>query len=268
MRWIPAVFFFAVVGVTVVNAQTQEGIGTWYEADSTQLTAMADSTDTRGYDAENDPFNRWLYVGLRGGGSFRFYTLPVLIKDYHSDITRDFTYEVSLQVAFKFLSFMSIQAEAVFTHDRARFRGPEYHESDGESWFIFYTDSYSSTSLLFPVTVKLPLVLDPYIISPFGGVYWALPLGRMTMDSSIASRKTGKFDYDLTGHFGLTVGVDIGVRLGPGILFLDARYGSDFGETVIHMDDGGIMSYKRSMLSISIGYELALLNKKQHARGN
>jgi hypothetical protein len=238
------------------------------EATAGQSSWLTADTRSPRYDAEHDLFNRWLYVGLRGGGSFRFYTLPASTKDYYFDAPYDFTYEASLQVAFRFLSFMSIQAEAVFTHDRAKLRGPEYYESGGESWHILYTDSYSSTSLLFPVTVKFPLVLDPYIISPFAGVYWTLPLGGMMLDSNIAARKTGEFDYELSGRFGLTVGVDVGVRLGPGILFLDARYGSDFGKTLIHMDDGGIISYKRSMLSISIGYELALLNKKQHAGGN
>jgi hypothetical protein len=217
--------------------------------------------------AQNDILDRWLYAGLRGGGSFRTYTLPELAKDYHADIP-DYSYEAAFQFAFRFMPFMSLQAEAVFTQDRARFRGSEYHKSDDQSWFIFYTDSYSSTSLLFPLTVKIPLVFDPYIISPFGGIYWALPLGKMTKRSNSATGKTGEFDYDLTGRFGITAGVDLGIRLGPGILFLDARYGGDFGEILIQVDDGTTISYKRAMLSVSIGYELALLNKRQYTRGN
>jgi hypothetical protein len=228
-----------------------------------------EAADTTGYtpgpqyDAQNDILNRWLYAGLRGGGSFRFYTLPEFTKDYPSDTPNAFSYEISFQFAFRFLPFMSIQAEAVFTQDRANFQGAGYYnEPGGISWHIFYTDRYTSTSLLFPLTVKFPLVLDPYIISPFGGIYWALPLGKMTLDSNIANRKTGEFDYDLTGRFGITAGVDLGMRLGPGILFLDARYGSDFGETLIQIDDGTTIRYKRAMLSISIGYELALMSKR------
>jgi hypothetical protein len=212
--------------------------------------------------------NYWLYMGLRGGGSFRFYTLPALTKDYYSDAPLDFSFEVSLQAAFKFLPFMSLQAEMVLTHDSAKFRGPEYHQSaSGESWHIFYTDSYSSTSLLFPVTVKFPLALGPYIISPFGGIYWTLPLGRMALDSNIATRKTGMFSYGLTGYLGLTAGLDLGMRLGPGIIFLDTRYSGDLGETVVWIDRD-MVSYKRAMLSLSIGYELALLNKGRRGGRN
>ncbi|MDR0450779.1 MAG: hypothetical protein LBH26_05910 [Treponema sp.] len=217
---------------------------------------------------KNDPLDNWLYLGLRAGGSFRFYTLPELTKDYYFNSPLDFTYEASFQVAFKFLPFMSVQAEAVFTQDSAKFQGPEYHQSaSGESWHIFYTDRYSSMSLLFPVTIKFPLVFDPYIISPFGGVYMALPLGKMRLDSNIATRKIGEFDYDLNGYFGLTAGVDLGIRVGPGILFLDARYSSDLGETIVRIDDGSIVSYRRAMLSFSLGYELALLNKKRRVGG-
>jgi hypothetical protein len=210
-----------------------------------------------------DPLNYRLYAGLRGGGSFRLYTLPELTRDYYSDIP-DFSYEASLQVAFRFLPFMGIQAEAVFTQDRARFRGLEYHPSpDENSLLLLYTDSYRSISLSFPVTIKVPLVFAPYIVSPFGGVYWTMPLGKMTVSSNNAGRETGEFDYDLTGRLGITAGVDLGVRLGPGILFLEARYSGDLGETFVRTNEESMTSYKRVMVSFSIGYELALLNRRQ-----
>lgn len=211
--------------------------------------------------------NRWLYLGLRAGGSFRFYTLPELTKDYHTDLSSAFSWEASFHAAFRFLPFMSIQAEAVYTQDTAPFRGPEYYESGTESWHLFYTDNYSSASLMFGGTIKFPLVFDPYIISPFGGVYWVLPLGWMSLESTVTTRKAGVFDYGLTGHLGLTLGVDVGIRLGPGILFVDARYAGDFGEIVVQMDGGTTIKYKRAMLSFSVGYEFALADKKRPRAG-
>jgi hypothetical protein len=217
--------------------------------------------------AADDLFDRWLYVGLRGGGSFRFYTLSESAKDYHSAGSNDFSYEGSIQAACKFLPFMSVQAEVVFTQDRAKFQGSGYYnDPNNTSWQIFYTDNYTSTSFLFPLTVKFPLVFDPYIISPFGGAYVTLPLGRITRDSNIAVRNTGDFDHNLTGYFGLTAGVDLGMKLGPGIFFLDLRYGSDLGETLISLGEGNTVRYRRAMLSISVGYELALLSKKAASR--
>jgi hypothetical protein len=215
------------------------------------------------HDSKPDPLNNWLYAGMRGGGSFRSYTLPESTKDHYSRALVDLSYEASFQAAFKFLPFMSVQAEAVFTQDRAKLQGSGYENEGGASWHTFYTDSYTSTSLLFPLTVKFPLVIDPYVISPFCGAYWTLSLGSMMLDSNISTRKTGEFDYDLTGRFGLTAGVDLGIRLGPGILFLDTRYDGDFGETVTQMDDGTEIHYKRAMLSISIGYELGLVKKRR-----
>jgi hypothetical protein len=221
------------------------------------------AADRPGPRSGNDPLDHWLYLGLRGGGSFRFYTLPEVAMNNYSRVPHDFAFEGSFQIAFKFLPYMSVQAEAVFSHDRVKFGGPETHQTaGGETLHIFYTDSYSSMSLLFPLTVKFPLALDPYIISPFGGAYYTLPLGKMKLNSNIAARKTGDFDYDLAGGFGLIAGVDLGIRLGPGVLFLDTRYGVDLGETRVHMDDGNEVRYNRGMLSFSIGYELALLEKK------
>jgi hypothetical protein len=60
-----------------------------------------DSTDTPGVlsAAKEYPRENWLYAGLRGGGSFRFYTLPELTGNRYSDAPYDFTYEVSFQFA-------------------------------------------------------------------------------------------------------------------------------------------------------------------------
>jgi hypothetical protein len=226
-------------------------------------------TDSSGqeYEVLNDPLNRWLYLGLRLGGSFRFYTLPKLVKDYSSNFTQGFTYEIGLQVGFRFLSFMSVQLEAIFTRDSAPFRGPKFQMLDEEIRYIYYTDTYTSMSMMFPLTVKFPLQFKPFIISPFGGLYLALPLGQMTIESSDtdASNISGSFEYGLTMALGLTLGADFGIQLGPGILFLDLRYSGDLGTTVIQVDSG--REYKRGMLSFSIGYELALINKKRRVGG-
>jgi hypothetical protein len=266
MRRFLAIFLLALAWVTVVHAQVQDNPDDFNDYEFEDEFDFTEALPEVQPEASPDLLNRWLYLGLRGGGSFRFHTLPELTMDYYSYMP-GLTYEVAFQAAFRFLPFMSVQAEAVFTHDRAKFRGTESHQLGDRSWFIYYTDTYSSTSLMFPLTVKFPLVAAPYIVAPFVGAYWAMPLGKMTLASNIASRPTGEFDYKLSGHFGLTAGVDLGINLGPGILFLDARYGGDFGEVVIQVGDSKI-TYKRVMLSLSIGYEIALLDKKQGARGN
>jgi hypothetical protein len=121
---------------------------------------------------------------------------------------------------------------------------------------------------MFPLTLKFPLVFEPYLVTPFAGAYLALPLGRMNLETTNTTGKDGSFVYRLTMALGMTLGIDLGVRLGPGILFLDLRYNGDFGETIIQMDDGSTRSYKRAMMSFSIGYELALLSKRRRTGGN
>jgi hypothetical protein len=252
--------------VTVVGTNSTLEIKT----DSSETDTPEIKTDSSGqqYEVINDPLNRWLYVGGRVGGSLRFYTLPQLVQDYSSNFTQGFSYEVALQFGFRFLSFMSIQAEAIFTQDQAPFRAPKFNMLDDEIRYIYYTDSYNSKSLMFPVTLKFPLAFEPYMVTPFGGIYLALPLGQMSLETSNINGKNGTFEYGLTMGLGLTMGVDLGLRLGPGVLFLDIRYSGDFGDTVIQMDDGTTRSYNRKMLSFSIGYELAIFNKKRRIGGS
>ncbi|MDR3166357.1 MAG: PorT family protein [Treponema sp.] len=238
------------------------------ENSSTSTIEIITDSSGRQYEVIDNPLNRWLYVGLRGGGSLRLYTLPLLVQDYSSNFTQGFSYEIALQFGVRFLSFMSFQAEAIFTQDNAPFRGPKFNVLEDEIRYIYYTDSYKSKSLLFPVTLKFPLAFEPYMVTPFGGVYLALPLGQMTLETTNTTGKSGTFEYGLTMGLGLTVGIDLGLRLGPGILFLDIRYSGDFGDTIIQMDDGTTRSYRRAMLSFSIGYELAILNKRRRTGGS
>jgi hypothetical protein len=218
------------------------------------------------YEVVNDPLNRWLYVGLRAGGSFRFYILPTLVKDYSSNFTQSFSYEAAVQLGFRFLSFMSVQVEAVFTQDSAPFRGPKFQLNETEIRYVYYTDSYNSKSLMFPVTVKFPLEFAPYIVSPFAGAYFILPLGQMEVATTEEGKTGGSYEYAYSLQLGITFGVDLGVRLGPGILFLDLRYNGDLGNTIVQMDDGTTREYTRNMFSFSLGYELAILNKRRRVR--
>jgi hypothetical protein len=251
--------------VTVVERSTEAE----RTAEVEQSTEAEIGTDPDGQEDGdlNDPLNRRLYLGLRAGGSLRFYTLPKLVKNYSSNSTQGFTYEIGFKAEFRFLSFMSVQLEAIFTRDSAPFRAPIFQMLDDEIRYIYYTDTYNSLSMMFPLTVKFPLQFKPFIISPFGGVYLALPLGQMTIESSDLGPNAmgGSFEYGLTTALGFTLGADFGIRMGPGILFLDLRYSGDLGTTVIQVDSG--REYKRGMLSFSIGYELAWINKKRRTGG-
>ncbi|MDR1949620.1 MAG: outer membrane beta-barrel protein [Spirochaetaceae bacterium] len=218
------------------------------------------------YEILNDPLNRWLYLGVRMGGSFRFYGLPKVVSDYSSNYTQGFTYEAAFQVGFRFLPFLSVQGELIFTQDNAPFRGPKFLVSEDEIRYIYFTDNYISSSLMLPILVKFHVNKDPFMISPFGGIYFAIPLGELEFQSSEDGSTSQKYEYALSSAMGIAVGVNGGLRLGPGILFLDLRYAFDMGRTMIAMGDG--REYTRSMLSFALGYELALINKKRRVNNS
>jgi hypothetical protein len=215
----------------------------------------------------SDPLNRWLYLGLRFGGSFRFYGLPKVVADYSSNYTQGFTYEAGVQVGFRFLSFLSVQGEVIFTQDNAPFRGPKFNiVNDTEIRYIYFTDNYVSSSLMIPILVKFHIKKDPFVIAPFGGVYWAIPLGLLEFQTTETGGANQKYEYHLSSGLGMALGVNAGLKLGPGILFLDLRYAFDFGKTLIAMESG--REYTRSMISFSLGYELAFINKKRRVNIN
>jgi hypothetical protein len=212
----------------------------------------------------NDPLNRWWYLGLRFGGSVRSYVLPRRDDRLTSNYTQGVSFEAAFQAGWRFLPFLSVQAELIFTQDEALFRVPEPIQNGTSYQFISYSDSYRSTSLMLPVLLKFHIRRDPFLISPIAGLYFAIPVGQMEYDNAM-DNEVGTYDYTINPGLGIVVGLDVGIEMGPGIMFLDVRYGGDMGITSASVErngEYGNMRYTRSMFSFSLGYELALANKK------
>jgi hypothetical protein len=84
-------------------------------------------------------------------------------------------------------------------------------------------------------------------LAAFGGGYYWMPIG----DANYAPEGL---------EFGYTAGIMFGNRIGPGYLYLDIRWASDLTNHR-HIDDGIGGSFRRSMFSIGIGYELGIIAK-------
>jgi len=120
---------------------------------------------------------------------------------------------------------------------------------------------YSFIEVPILVTYKFPvgkrcsisLGVGPMISIPFNGSRHIYGYA-----SGTPSEKT--IELEMNGvNFGVLGDVTFGVRLGPGNITLNARYGSDFTSTSYKDDSGNVKPlFIRRGLSTSLGYELVL----------
>jgi TolB-like protein len=204
---------------------------------------------------------RLFYVGLRGGVGARSYELNEDLWGPHAYTSvqqegggglyysGDFAVQASIQI-FKFLA---LQAEAVFsvpTYDVAIETG--YADTSGVSGWDAYC-RYSA--MMVPVLAKLTFRPGIFLLAGFGGGYLAIPLGGMGI---YIERQGTEFGYDVTPTWGFIAGGNIGIKLGPGTLFLDIRYARDLQDIQIKGDWGSRSVYRRGGPAFSMGYEFGL----------
>jgi hypothetical protein len=193
--------------------------------------------------------DKWLYLGLRAGPAFGFYARAEGTPFTEQAVTNFGNLNAAFQASVQLLSFLSVQTEVVFATDFAPFR---WLDKTDPTQISLRGNALSSYSLMIPLLLKYTYRQPRYYGAAFAGLYAAMPLGEM-------ETKSGNFKYSLDTPAGYVLGIGTGMRAGPGFLFLDIRWSADLGQTC---DNKGDPLYKRSMVSIGIGYELGLINKK------
>ncbi|GHV93371.1 hypothetical protein AGMMS50268_38740 [Spirochaetia bacterium] len=190
---------------------------------------------------------KWLWVGARGGMSFRFYNRTEAIPFYEEGILYFLNLNGAFQASVHLLPWLDVQAELDFTSDDAPFTVTGGTEDK--------TDPFISQSLTFPLLARFNLRKGYLMAGALLGPYVFVPLGQM-------KNKTmgGSFDYKMDVPLGYIAGINIGMKLGPGYLFLDTRWAADFG-TLQRASDGANL-YQRSGVTLSIGYEMGFFDKK------
>jgi hypothetical protein len=204
---------------------------------------------------------KWLYLGLRVGPSLRFYT-PEGDTPHTGGDTRGFSLDTALQAAVEILPFLSIQGEAVFTWDNAS-RWDYVHVNNYE--VDRYTWEFTAFSLQFPLIVKLNFYPGKFRLSPFFGAYYLVPLGKLKF-SNTREGNSQSSSYRVSVPFGLLGGVNGAYKLGPGMIFADLRYAADLGRP--ELKDGALQTYKRGMISLTVGYELGFFTKTSRNGGS
>jgi hypothetical protein len=199
--------------------------------------------------------NYWLFLGVRAGPSLHIYT-PTGDTAFTGGDTYSASLETGIQASFQIIPLLSIQAEAVFTWDKASVW--QYALNSTKEDLNPYTRRFAGFSLQFPLTAKLNFYPGKFRISPFFGGYLLLPLGKMKTESPIDAEES--FSYAFSPPLGLLGGISAGFPLGPGMIFADIRYTADLAEPELKGDEG--ISYRRHMVALSFGYEFGLFKKR------
>jgi hypothetical protein len=200
--------------------------------------------------AEPGVEDKLFYIGLRAGIPIRLYD-----SSPQYDFQRRYTissFEAALQASWNFFPFLGIQGEVIFTFDHATYNAWAANWVTGTVEYKTYL--LDSTSLMFPLLLKATFTRGILYAAALGGVYFTLPLGKMN------NKPAGSFNYSVDPPVGYAVGINLGLKAGPGFLFLDTRLAGDFGKTI---RKPGEALYQRSMISFSIGYELGFAARKR-----
>ncbi|GHV94413.1 hypothetical protein AGMMS50293_07330 [Spirochaetia bacterium] len=194
--------------------------------------------------------NNWLYLGARIGGSPNFYKPAEEFKDLGVDsLEGSFGFNLAAQIAVQFVDLFAVQAELMYTHDKGSYKEGGYE----------LNASYDS--LLIPILAKLTFRPNNFLIAPFAGIYFTIPLGEIEVKESLSGYGSDSEKYEFETSAGFMIGASFGIKVGPGVLFADLRYAGDFTDTKIKDGGQSIEYFTRSKLPITIGYEIGLMSK-------
>jgi hypothetical protein len=180
---------------------------------------------------------KWLYPGVRLGVSPHWYQLNT---SSDLEVVANIAFEAALSGEVQITKLFALQTEIIYSGDTVSAKGNDIDVT------------LSSTTLTIPALAKLTYRPGNFYLAAFAGPYFTIPLGTMevTLNGTAES-------YSFTAPVGITGGVDVGVKLGPGLLFLDLRYGADL--TYFWANDSA--QYTRSMFVVSLGYNYGVINK-------
>jgi hypothetical protein len=210
--------------------------------------------------------SKWLYLGLQGGLSFRLYNST---EESDTDVfTAGTTFNAGLRLELQFAHFMiqssyfsfSFESGVDITQEKLDWKDYTVREDEDKRKIdpLSVTGEGSSgLNLAIPGLLKFNYKPGIFSTSLYGGGYYILPL-----DNS---------EYSLP--VGITGGINMGVKLGPGILYLDFQYAHDLGNREMHYtlaadenpgntDRDRIIVYTRQMFTLAVGYKFGFLDRQ------
>ncbi|MDR0655071.1 MAG: hypothetical protein LBG22_02055 [Treponema sp.] len=239
---------FAAPRSAFAQTQTEEWVDTGrFGAEEPEEEPAAPQAAEKGLDTD------WFYLGLRTGPSLRFYT-PSDDTLYTGNDTLSVSMDIALQANVHLLSFLSLQTEMVFTWDNASLWAYTGTIAANDR----YTRDYTAFSFQFPFIAKFDFYPGSFRLSPFAGIYGLVPLGKLEASVSLNDDKES-LSYKISPSMGFLGGLGGGMKFGPGMIIADLRYAADLGD----FEAGGTKIFRRSMISLTVGYELGFFTKKK-----
>jgi hypothetical protein len=205
--------------------------------------------------------DKLISVGIRSGVSQHWYMVPEEIAAGAHALN----FEGGLFLSVRLNSLFSVQAEVDFTFDNVVYRGVTNTGGEGTYIPVLENEKYTYYSLTFPLLFKANFKSGIFRLAPFAGIYAFLPLGEVSYRRNPAGKEDA-YSLSVSVPLGYTGGVEAAMKLGPGALIADIRYAGDFDTTTIHDAVDGAQkdtSYKRGMLSFTLGYAFGFIDIKK-----
>jgi hypothetical protein len=192
--------------------------------------------------------NKWIYLGAKFGPSLHFYMPGSDSKN--DDEQQSFTVAAGLEASIQAFDFLSIQFEVNFGMDNADYRELKPLDDNSPDRVDHV---YRASYLYFPLLLKFEIKPGrTFLVEPYGGAYLNANLSLKGNDMQIPIG-------------GWLAGTGFGFKVGSGVLFFDLRYTMDFLDTTVSGDYPGLVELRRHTATISAGYKIGFLNRKQSA---
>jgi hypothetical protein len=186
-----------------------------------------------------------IYTGLRLGAGIHNYNTNN--GDYGAGEGASVSFDFAGQITVQLLYWFGLQYELAGTADRMTTALPV-----GEKTAAC---SFASSSLVMPLLARFTVRPANYAFSLIAGPYVQIPTGDMTWGTG-----NSEFTSAMNVQLGAVAGASAGLKLGPGVLFLDARYWQDFDQTRIRDRNALHPVYNRSMATVNVGYEIGFID--------
>jgi hypothetical protein len=173
----------------------------------------------------------------------------------------NFSIDGAFMAEFFINELFSLQTGLFFTADTMTIAGQKnvYDDSGNFKYAYDTAESFSTKSLVFPLRAGINFYPSIFSLGIHGGIYMDVIINSVYKD--IFAETEGSFKRNVL--FGWTAGGSAGITLGPGMMFFDIQYMTDFVHAKTTMYDTPVALYKRHIIAFAIGYKIGVINQKR-----